>query len=91
MEIVEEIEPNITPVQEKAMALRGYLLDDYKGRPSIEQIKRLEEGITYRLLSKFDRRGVEKFLDKAHSKGGAGLNRRTAKKFARELEILLMK
>ena len=33
----------------------------------------------------------EEILDISWVKGGVGLNRRTAKKFAREIELILMK
>ena len=92
IEIIEEEEyPALTPVEERAMALRGYLLDNYQGQLSFEQIKRLEEGLSQMLIGKFRKKNLEKFLDLSFKKGGGGLNRRTAKRFAREIELILMK
>jgi len=91
IEIIEEEYPSLTPIEERAMALRGYLLDNYFGQLDFEQIKRLEEGISQRLIGKFDKKKLENFLDLPIKKGGVGLNRRTAKRFAREIELILMK
>lgn len=89
--IEEEKYPELTPIEEKAMSLRGYLLDNYSGHLSFEQIKRLEEAISQRLIGKFDKKKLERFLDLPFSQGGVGLNRRTARRFAQEIEIILMK
>ena len=89
--IEEEEYPAITPVEERAMALRGYLLDTYAGQLSFEQVKRLEEGLSQRLIGKFDKNKLESFLDLPFKKGGVGLNRRTAKRFTREIELILMR
>jgi hypothetical protein len=92
IEIIEEEEYlALTPTEERAMTLREYLLDNYQGQLSFEQIKRLEEGLSQRLIGKFDKKKLESFLDLPFKKGGVGLNRRTAKRFAREIELILMK
>jgi len=92
IERVEEEEyPSLTPLEEKAMALRGYLLDNYSGQLNFQQVKRLEEFLSQRIIGKIKKKELEKFLDLPLEKGGAGLNRRTAKKFAREVELILMK
>lgn len=91
-ELMEEEEvPGLTPLEERAMTIRGFLLDTYSGRLSFEQIKRLEEAIIQRINGRFRRRELERYLDKPFSQGGVGLNRRTAKKFTREIELILMK
>lgn len=87
----EEEYQEMTPLEEKAITLRRYLLDNYPGQLNFDQIKRLDEVISQRLIGKLDRKKLENFLDLPFRKGGVGLNRRTAKRFARELEIILMK
>jgi putative ABC transport system ATP-binding protein len=89
--IEEEKYPALTPIEEKAQALRGFLLDQYQGSLTFEQIKKLEEALSQRLTGKFDKKKFEKFLDLPLKQGGVGLNRRTAKRFARQIELILMK
>ena len=89
--IEEEKYPTLTPIQERAAELRGYLLDNYKGQLSFEQIKKLEEFLSQRIIGKIAKETFEKLLDLPLQQGGAGLNRRTAKRFVRELELILMK
>lgn len=87
----EEKYPELTPVEEKAMTLRGFLLDGYSGQLSFEQIKKLEAVLIERLNGKVGKKEIEKMLDLPFKKGGVGLNRRTAKRFTRQIEIILMK
>lgn len=87
----DEEYPGLTPIEEKAIALRGFLLDTYSGKLSFEQIKRLELALRKMLTGEIRKSDFEKILDLSWAKGGVGLNRRTAKKFAREIELILMK
>ena len=87
----DEEHPGLTPIEEKAIALRGFLLDTYSGKLSSEQIKRLELALRKMLTGEIRKSDFEKMLDLSWAKGGVGLNRRTAKKFAREIELILMK
>lgn len=89
--IEEEEHPELTPAEERAAELRGWLLDSYSGHLSFEQIRRLEEFLVQRILGNINKKELERFLDLPLKKGGAGLNRRTAKRFAREVELILMK
>ncbi len=89
--IEEEKVPSLTPIEERAMTIRGFLLDDYSGKLSFEQIKRLEEAISQRIVGKFRKEEFEKKLDLSFREGGVGLNSRTAKRFTRETELILMK
>ena len=68
---------------------RAFLLDEYKGKITFEQLKQIDKGIEGRLLSALDRKQFERFLDAPLSKGGAGLNMVTARKFARKLEVVI--
>ncbi len=91
IELIEEEQPSLTPVEERAMTIRGFLLDNYSGQLSFKQIKRLEEAIAQRFIGKFGKEELEKVLDCPFREGGVGLNRRTAEKFTREIELILMK
>ncbi len=77
------------PAEERAVELRGYLLDMYEGDLSLQQVQRLDEVLQQRLIGKLGRRGLYKALDRSQEEGGVGLNRRTAKRFAREVEVVL--
>ena len=89
--IEEEKVPSLTPIEERAMTIRGFLLDNYSGKLSFEQVKRLEEAIGQRVIGKFRKEEFEKKLDISFKEGGVGLNSRTAKKFTRKIELILMK
>ena len=89
--IEEEKYPVLTPAIERAQRLRTYLLDNYQGKVSFEQVKRLDEILTKRIIGKIRKKTLEKFLDLPLKKGGAGFNRRTAKRFTRQIELILMK
>lgn len=76
----------------KIQSLRKYLLDKYEGGfNKIEELNLLEKFIKMRLENKFDRTQFQKHLDLPLSKGGLGLNRKTAKDWARRLEMVLIK
>lgn len=89
--IKEEEYPSLTPPQERASELRGYLLDGYKGQLSFEQIQQIEKILLQRVLGQINEKRLEELLDLSLWQGGAGLNRRTAKRFSREIELILMK
>jgi len=92
IELIEEEEyPSLTPVEERAMTIRGFLLDSYSGQLSFEQIKRMEEAITQRVIGQFRKEELEETLDRPFREDGVGLNQRTAKKFARQIELILMR
>lgn len=88
----EEKFPTPTLAQERAAKLRAYLLDNYKGRSlSFEQIEKLDEFVARRINGKIKREELEMLMDLSFKEGGIGLNRRTAKRFAKEIEIICMK
>ncbi len=91
MEEEKEYPATTSLTDEKAMVLRRHLLDDYSGQLSMEQIKRLDGFLAQRIIGKMSKKELEKMFDLPLKKGGAGLNRRTAKRFAREIELILMK
>ena len=90
IEILEEKEIEITPIKEKTITLRRFLLDNYPGELSFEQVERLDLVLMKRLNGKIEKKGFEKILDLPIKKGGVGLNSRTAKKFTREVELVLI-
>jgi hypothetical protein len=89
--IEEEKYPILTPAAERAKRLRTYLLDNYQGKVSFDQIKRLDDILTKRIIGKIRKKTLERLLDLPLKDGGAGFNRRTAKRFARQIELILMK
>ncbi len=96
--VVEEIKimkegesPELTLVEEKARALREYLLDDYSGSLSLQQVQRLELVLIKRFLKKIEKKDLEKILDLPFKNGGVGFNSRTSQRFTREIELILMK
>jgi len=92
LEIMEErICPELTPVEEKAMIIRGYLLDGYGGNISLEQSERMKAFLIQRIIGKLDSNGLIKAFDLPFSDGGVGLNKRTAERFIKEVELMLMK
>lgn len=95
IEEIKEIEearyPEKATIEEKAISLRRYLLDSYSGHLSFEQIKRLDDFLIERIDGKIKKEELERFLDLPFKKGGVGLNRRTAKRFVREIELILTK
>ena len=52
--------------------------------------KRIEEIILKRITHQIGKKELEDLFDISLKQGGAGLNRRTAKRFTRELELILM-
>ncbi len=96
LEIADEAKQvQAAPVKEsetqktQVVLLREFLLDRYDGQIDLAQIERLERGISLRLEQKFSDLELKKFFDAPLAEGGAGLNSRTAKKFADEIEIIL--
>jgi hypothetical protein len=68
----------------------SYLKDKFKLKISPTQEERMNEIIELRLNYKFDIAKVQIALDYPLEEGGAGFDKRTASKVARELEILLL-
>ncbi len=92
MELIESAETYFpTPVQEKAAEIRGYLLDSYQGQLELVQIQRLDHFLEERILGRINKGELRYFLDVPLDKGGVGLNRRTAKNFAEQVDIILSK
>lgn len=81
-----------TEVDIKVENLRRYLLDSsdiYLKKE--EELNRLDSFIRWRMEKRIDRRTLEKYLDLPFKNGGVGLNTRTAREFAKRLELALVK
>ena len=76
----------------KAEALRRYLLDGSDvsiGKE--EELQRLDHFIKLRLEKRINKAKFQKFLDISFTKGGVGLNVKTARDFAKKLELALIR
>jgi len=90
----EEIPPEKprTEIDIKVENLRKFLLEGWKGSlKREEELKRLDECIRLRLEGKIDQKEFQRRLDLPFKEGGVGLNKRTARNFAKKLELLLLK
>lgn len=74
----------------KATAVLKYLLtqDNIKVFPN--QVEKLKELITHRIKMRIDRAVFREILDRPLEREGAGFNKRTAKKIAKTLDMILM-
>ena len=80
----------LTQLDARAKSVRRYLLDKYQGNlKKEEEVLRMERFIRLRLERKIGQRKFQKYLDLPFKKGGVGLNRATAKNFAKKLEIII--
>jgi len=74
---------------ERVEIIRKHLLDNYKGDLSVVQVNLLNGFIYQRLEGKFSTSDFKNMLDYPISNGGVGLDRRTAKRFAKEAELII--
>jgi len=86
-----EIEANhADPIKKIVAELRRGLMDEYEGEVREKQVEALDKGIEFRLLNKINRREFEEYVDRQYEKGGVGFGTKTAKNFARKLEIIML-
>lgn len=78
-------------VKSEVEIIRRHLLDNYSGHLSIEQISRLESTIIDRINKKIDNNKLKEILDLPIKNGGLGLNSKTAKRFAEEINMIINK
>jgi len=96
--IVEELKvvekPNdkvIHPMDEFVKQIRTYLIEEFDIKiKSTDTIEVIESVIKDRVQGLTDRKGVFSALDLDIKEGGAGLDRRDAKKAAKRLELILL-
>lgn len=70
--------------------IRVSLLEGYEGDLTLDQVKSLNTGIEFRILNKIGKDEFMKFLDQPFSLGGVGLNKRTAKRLSRKMELIML-
>ena len=70
-------------------SLRISLLDSFNGQISLQQLERLDKAIRQRTMGILKKNDFQTFLDLPIKQGGVGLNRATARKFTRKLEVIL--
>jgi putative ABC transport system ATP-binding protein len=81
---------SLDPLMQMIDQTRHSLLDTHHGKLTLDQISALNKGIEYRILNKISRFEFQEYLDRGLEKGGAGLNKKTAKNFARKVELLML-
>lgn len=87
----KETKTKESDLQKLVAQLRKHLLDRWEGSiKDVIHVERLEAGIERRLLGRYDLKIFEIFLRTKLKDGGAGFNRRTAKNFSREIELVLI-
>ncbi len=74
----------------KITELRKDFIEPFHMALSDRQIARIETAIYNRIIGDFDKRKFNEMLDRFFSQGGVGLNKATAKKIARELEVIML-
>ena len=76
--------------EDRVVRLRKFLLEDWQGNFHYpEQVERLDFAIKKRIEGKIDKNEFQKILDLSFKKGGVGLDKRTARKFTKKLELIL--
>lgn len=70
--------------------LTDYLYAVTEHKPTPEDVERVKKVLKSRLEGSIDHDGFQEFLDKPEREGGAGLNIRTARNFARQFELILL-
>lgn len=78
------------PLSEKVISIRKFLLDQYEGSLKLEEVTQLDKILLARLKGELDAVNFDIMLDKPVKDGGVGLNRRTARNFSREVELIMI-
>jgi len=74
----------------KANAVLKYLLTQENIKVMPNQVEKLKELITHRVMMRIDRSVFRELLDRPLKKEGAGFNRKTAKKIAKVMDMVIM-
>ena len=94
-EFLKEEIPTEQPLAEidiRVRNLRKFLLESWEGSlKKEEELNRLDNFIRLRSEGKIDGKEFQRRLDLPFKGGGVGLNRRTARNFARKLELALLR
>lgn len=76
-------------LERNAQIIRRHLLDRYDGHITPETIRKLDRVIAARISGEISAAELKEALDVSEQRGGLGLNRKTAKRFAEEVEFVL--
>lgn len=82
--------PNFKAIWSQITELRHSFIDPVKFNLTDRQIIRMESAIYNRLIGDFDKKSFYEMLDRPFEQGGVGLNKVTAKKITRDLEIVML-
>lgn len=78
-------------IDPEAIQIRQYLFDVFDMRINgFDDLENIDRAIDDRLKAKIDKSELQKRLDLPKEQFGAGMDKRTAKKFARKIELLLL-
>ena len=76
--------------QDEVLKLRRHLLDNFSGELDVQQVERLDVGISNVLTGKLDAYAFRDYLSQRYDLGGVGLESRTARNFVKELELVMV-
>lgn len=82
--------PDFNSIWSQITELRRGFIDPFHMALNDRQIMRIETAIYNRLIGDFDKNGFNEMLDRSFAEGGVGLNKVTAKKITRDLEIIML-
>jgi len=82
--------PNFNSIWSQITELRRGFIDPMQKPLDDRQIMRMESAIYNRLIGDFDKASFNEALDRSFEQGGVGLNKATAKKITRDLEMVML-
>ncbi len=82
--------PDFNSIWSQITELRRGFIDPFHMALNDRQIMRIETAIYNRLIGDFDKNSFNEMLDRPFAEGGVGLNKATAKKITRDLEIIML-
>ncbi len=83
-------EENVSSSEDKIVSLRKYILDKFPNlKLSIDQIAKIDKILSDRVDEKIKNKDLFVFLNRSVRRGGLGINRRTANKIIREVELIV--
>ena len=83
-------QPTFKAIWSQITELRHSFIDPMKANLTDRQIIRMESAIYNRLIGDFDKKSFYEMLDRPFEQGGVGLNKVTAKKITRDLEMVML-
>lgn len=82
--------PDFNSLWSQITELRRGFIDPMNKMLNDRQIMRMETAIYNRLIGDFDKNAFNEMLDRSFDQGGVGLNKTTAKKITRDLEMVML-